>query len=96
MSLLIAFVAWVLVGQAISVVFGLIVEHFTSAETSLLAFIPLYFAVFGVAWKVSVRMTEPSTPEVTDAGTTAGPQAAEADAPHRSDAAASPLERESR
>jgi hypothetical protein len=67
MSLLIAFAACVLVGQAISVAVGLIVEHFTSSEeASLIAFFPLYFAMFGVAWKVSVRMTEPRGGETSD------------------------------
>jgi len=68
MSLLIAFVICLLVGQTISVTIGLIIEYFTTSHTSLLAFVPLYFGMFWIAWKVAVRITEPSAPEAAQHG----------------------------
>jgi hypothetical protein len=60
-SLLVAYVATVLVGQVFAVSIGLIVDHLYSSYAGLLVFIPLYFFVFYLAWRFAVRITEPRT-----------------------------------
>jgi hypothetical protein len=61
MSLLVVFIISIAVGQALSVSLGLIVERQYSAYAGLITFIALYFAMFWLAWKFAVRITEPGT-----------------------------------
>jgi hypothetical protein len=60
-SLLVAYIATVVVGQALAVSIGLIVDRLYSSYAGLVVFIPLYFTVFYLAWKFAVRVTEPRT-----------------------------------
>jgi hypothetical protein len=60
-SLLIIYFVTLLVGEGMAVGIGLVIEHFTSPHAGLSVFIPLYFLVFWIAWKFSVRITAPST-----------------------------------
>jgi len=50
-----------LLGEGMAVGIGLVIEHFTSPHAGLSVFIPLYFLVFWIAWKFSVRITAPGT-----------------------------------
>jgi hypothetical protein len=59
MKLLAVFIISVLVGQSISVAVGLLVERQTTPYTGLLTFIVCYFAMFWLAWRFAVRITEP-------------------------------------
>ncbi len=61
MGLLIVFLVSLVVGQAISIFLGLLVERHYSAYAGLVTFIALYFVMFWVAWKFAVRITEPGT-----------------------------------
>jgi len=47
------------VGQSISVGVGLLVERHATPYTGLVTFIVCYFAMFWVAWRFAVRVTEP-------------------------------------
>jgi hypothetical protein len=49
-----------LLGEGVAVGVGLAIEHFTTPHTGLSVFIPLYFLVFWIAWKFSVRITAPN------------------------------------
>jgi hypothetical protein len=62
MSLLVVFIAALIVCQSISVSVGLMVERTFSPYSGLVTFIALYFAMFWVAWRVAVRLTEPKAP----------------------------------
>ena len=59
MSLLIVYLVTLVLGQAIAVGVGLAVEHLYSPYTGLMVFIPFYFCVFWLAWRLSVRLTAP-------------------------------------
>ena len=59
MRLLLVFLASLLVGQSISVGVGLLVERHATPYTGLVTFIVCYFAMFWVAWRFAVRVTEP-------------------------------------
>jgi hypothetical protein len=48
-----------LLGQSISVGIGLLVERQSTPYTGLVTFIACFFAVFWVAWRFAVRITEP-------------------------------------
>jgi hypothetical protein len=60
MRLLVVFLLSLVVSQSISIGVGLLVERHTSAYTGLVTFIALYFAMFWLAWRFAVRMTEPN------------------------------------
>jgi len=60
MRLLVVFLISLLVSQSISIGIGLLVERNTSPYTGLVTFIALYFAMFWVAWRFAVRVTEPN------------------------------------
>jgi hypothetical protein len=62
MNLLLVFLTSVLVGQPISVSIGLLVERHSTPYTGLVTFIVFYFAMFWVAWRFAVRVTEPRPP----------------------------------
>jgi hypothetical protein len=59
MRLLLVFLASLLVGQSISVGIGLLVERHATPYTGLVTFIVCYFAMFWMAWRFAVRVTEP-------------------------------------
>jgi hypothetical protein len=59
MTLLLTFLVCLLIGQSLSVGVGLVVERYTTPYTGLITFIACYFAMFWLAWRVAVRVTEP-------------------------------------
>jgi hypothetical protein len=59
MTLLITYIITLLLAQSLSVGVGLLVDQAHSSHAGLLAFLVLYFAMFVVAWKIAVRITEP-------------------------------------
>ena len=59
MTLLAVFFASLVVGQAISIAIGLMVERAVSPYAGLVTFIACYFVMFWVAWRFSVWITEP-------------------------------------
>ena len=61
MGLLIANIICLIVGQAITIGIGLSIDWFYSPAISLPISLVLYFLMFGIAWKVAVRITEPKT-----------------------------------
>jgi len=69
MGLLVAYILCLIVGQAITIGIGLSIDRYYSPTTSLAISLFLYFAMFWLAWKVAVRITEPK------ADTTASPSA---------------------
>jgi cation transporter-like permease len=58
MSLLIVYVALVIMGNLIAYFFGLVIER-TVPTASLPAFLAMYFAVLWVSWVIAVRITQP-------------------------------------
>jgi cytochrome c biogenesis factor len=60
MTLIIAFVISVLVGDLIAVGIAEIIERF-SEQLSLWVFLALFFLVFWGAWIIAVRVTAPRT-----------------------------------
>lgn len=61
MMLIFAFAIAVIIGDVAVFAICSVVEHF-SKQASLIAFLFLFMAVFPVAWKIAVRVTEPKTP----------------------------------
>ena len=59
MRLLLTFIICLLVGQSLTIGFGLLVERYSTPYTGLVSFITGYFAMFWLAWRVAVRITEP-------------------------------------
>jgi hypothetical protein len=68
MRLLLVFLTSLLVGQSISIGVGLLVERQATPYTGLVTFIVCYFAMFWVAWRFAVRVTEPRSPHVRERG----------------------------
>jgi hypothetical protein len=58
-KLLLIFLVTLLIGQSISIGVGLLVERQVSPYTGLVTFIVCYFAMFWVAWRIAIRITEP-------------------------------------
>jgi hypothetical protein len=61
MSLLVAYVIIVAIGQTISVSLGLLVDRYYPATVSVPVALAFYFATFWIAWRIAVRLTEPRT-----------------------------------
>jgi hypothetical protein len=59
MTLLLTFIVCLLIGQSLSIGVGLLVEHYSTPYTGLVTFIACYFAMFWLAWRLAVRITEP-------------------------------------
>jgi hypothetical protein len=59
MRLLLTFIICLLVGQSLSIGLGLLVERYSTPYTGLVTFITSYFAMFWLAWRLAVRITEP-------------------------------------
>ena len=57
MTLLVAYVLCLLLGQTITVGIGLAIDRLYSPAASLPISIALYFSMFWVCWKVAVRLT---------------------------------------
>jgi hypothetical protein len=57
MSVIVVFIAFVLVGDTAAVFISYLFER-VSNFTSLLVFLALFMLVFGVAWKLAVIVTE--------------------------------------
>ena len=57
-KLLLVFIIALLIGQSISIGLGLLVERHVSPYTGLVTFIACYFAMFWLAWRLAVRITE--------------------------------------
>jgi len=62
MILLIVFIISVVIGQALSVCVGLVVERYYTPYTGVIAFIASYFTMFWLAWRIAVRVTRPRVP----------------------------------
>jgi hypothetical protein len=71
MNLLVAYVVSLLVAQSLAVGAGLIVDRLYSSYGGLVVFIACYFAMFWVAWKFAVRITEPKQSTETSPPSTA-------------------------
>ena len=61
MSLLVAYLVCLVIGQTITIMIGLAIDRMYSPGVSLPISLALYFAMFWVAWKVAVRITEPKS-----------------------------------
>jgi hypothetical protein len=61
MKLLLVFLIALVIGQAISIGVGLLVERHWSPYAGLVTFIAAYFTMFWLAWTVAVRVTQPGT-----------------------------------
>ena len=61
MNLLITFLIAVIIGIVGVAWVGVIVDKMTSPFVSLLVFFPLFFLTIWLAWKLSVKFTEPKT-----------------------------------
>jgi hypothetical protein len=61
LGLLIVFLIILVIGQIMSVGVGLLVERHATPYIGLMTFIFCYFAMFWVAWRFAVRVTEPRT-----------------------------------
>ena len=61
MNLLITFLVTVTIGIVGVSWAGVIIDKFTSPFVSLAIFFPLFFLTIYVAWKLSVKFTEPKT-----------------------------------
>jgi hypothetical protein len=59
MTLLLTFIVCLLIGQSLSIGLGLLVERYSTPYTGLVTFIVCYFAMFWLAWRLAVRITEP-------------------------------------
>ena len=59
MNLLLTYIICVLLGQAAVIGLAIVADQFYSSFTSLMIFFPLFFGMFWLAWRVSVRLTEP-------------------------------------
>lgn len=59
MNLLVTFVISATIALGGIAWLSVIIDKFTSSFTSLLIFFPLFFATIYVAWKLSVKFTEP-------------------------------------
>ena len=57
MSLLIVYVALVIMGDLIAYFVGLVIER-TAPAASLPAFLAMYFAFLWVSWVIAVRITQ--------------------------------------
>lgn len=64
MSLVVAYIVCLVVGQSITIAIGLAVDRFYSPAVSLPVSIALYFLMFWVCWRIAIRVTEPRSAPV--------------------------------
>ena len=57
MSVILVFIAFVVLGDGIAIGIAAVIEHF-SKSASLLAFLGMFVLVFWIAWMLAVRVTE--------------------------------------
>ena len=60
MTLLLVFIASLVIGQSVSIGAGLMVERLLSPYAGLVTFIGCYFVMFWLTWRFAVRITERS------------------------------------
>jgi hypothetical protein len=65
MTLLLYYVALVIVGDVAAYFIGRFIEYQWGSYPSLIAFLALYFLVLWVAWQIAVRLTKPSDLKAT-------------------------------
>jgi hypothetical protein len=58
MSLMVVYIALLVVGQSVAVMIGMLTDLISKAA-GLAVFLGLYFAVFVVCWKIAVWLTNP-------------------------------------
>jgi hypothetical protein len=61
MGLLIAYIICLVIGQSMTISVGLMLDRLLTPGVSLPVSLALYFAMFWIAWKVAVRVTEPKS-----------------------------------
>jgi hypothetical protein len=59
MRILLTYAAFVIVGQAIAVVIGLLLDPY-SQTLALAVFIPTYYAMYWVAWRITLLIVDRS------------------------------------
>ena len=59
MRLIAVYIVFVLIGDVGSYLVGRTMEQFLSQSLSLAVFLACFFAVFGVAWILAVKVTKP-------------------------------------
>ena len=69
MNLLVAYLACLLVTQSAAIGIGLVVDKMYSSYGGLVVFLVLYFAMFWVAWKVAIHLTEPKSASAAPSST---------------------------
>lgn len=62
MNLLITFIVIAVIGISGAVWIGVLVDKMSSPAVSLLVFFPLLSVVLWIAWRLSVKITEPKSP----------------------------------
>jgi len=67
MSLLVAYIICLVLGQTLTISIGLLLDRVSSPGISVPVSITLYFVMFWIAWKVAVRVTEPKAPSQSTA-----------------------------
>jgi hypothetical protein len=58
-NLLITYLVTTLIGQSLVVAVGALVDYYYPSAISLLVFFPLFFLMFWITWRLSVKLTEP-------------------------------------
>jgi hypothetical protein len=61
LTLMIYYIAFVLVGDAVAYVIGLLTEYAWGSYTSLVVFLASYFVVLWLAWLLAVWVTGPKS-----------------------------------
>jgi hypothetical protein len=61
MSLLLVYIASLIVGQSVAVSIGLLVDRHYSSYAGLMIFMALYFLIFWAAWRFALRVTNPKS-----------------------------------
>ena len=78
MNLLVIFIISVVIGQALSIGLGLLVERYSTPYTGMVTFIGSYFVMFWLAWRFAVRVTAPRSPQRGDLSSAGKSSASEA------------------
>jgi uncharacterized membrane protein len=65
MNLLITFIVLVVIGLSGAAGIGILVDRMTSSFVSLVVFFPLLALATWIAWRLSVKLTEPKVPTST-------------------------------
>jgi hypothetical protein len=66
-SLIVCYLAFMIVGDLAAYFIGLVVERMLGKDVSLVVFLALYFLFLWVSWILAVRVTEPKASEATTA-----------------------------